>query len=305
MEDKIITTVNKIKQLAEQNPEFKQAMQKLFGNAVPVPSIQSSISISDDVKSIRSALEIRGNKSVSYDFIKEQRLKDQLYIDNLRMENAALNLQEKEIDRFYIFCVNAFYQIENIINYYFHTKYPNIDDLLTVLEESTKNDGEGGRFQFKRSQKEPQEKNVGDIQIFYKINALCNLLFPNDIDVKITLSNLRKVRNEGEHRCQVILSEKDESNKLYLFLQKATFNSVRITLIKVVDTIKQQILNPTPLNTIEGIIKTKLPGACFISYGDKTSPLPSSLFKKVCHLNTGDTIILTMLDNTIVDVATK
>ena len=32
MDEKLITTINKIKLFAEQNPEFNQAMQKLFGN---------------------------------------------------------------------------------------------------------------------------------------------------------------------------------------------------------------------------------------------------------------------------------
>ena len=34
MDEKLIATVNKIKLLAEQNPEFNQTMQKLFGNTV-------------------------------------------------------------------------------------------------------------------------------------------------------------------------------------------------------------------------------------------------------------------------------
>lgn len=305
MDEKIKSTIDKIKLLAEQNSEFNQAMQKLFGNTVSALPIQLECSVSDDIKSIREALGIKANKSISYEFIKEQRLKDQLYIDNLRMENAAFNLQEKEIDRFYVFCVNAFYQIENIINYYFHTKYPNIDDLLTVLEASTKNDGEGGKYQFKRSKKEPLEKNVGDIQIFFKINALCNLLFPNDKDIKLTLSNLRKVRNEGEHRCQIIFTDKDENNKLYVFLKKATFNSIRIALIKVVSSIKQQVLNPIETKIIEGTIKNKLPSACFVSWENKSDRLPNHLLKKVYHLDTGDSVVLTLSDDKIVDVAVK
>ena len=187
-------------------------------------------------------MEIRGYNSIDYSFIKEPRLRDYLNADNLRMENAALNFQEKESERFYSFCVNAFYQVENIVNYYFHKAYPNIEDLLKVIEDATKNDTDGKKsFKFKRAKGEFVEKNVGDIQIFYKINALCNLLFPKDDKIKSTLGNLRKVRNEGEHRCQIIWDEKNEENKLYVFLKKATFNSIRITLKKVVAEVKSQL----------------------------------------------------------------
>ena len=38
MDEKLMSTINKIKQLAEQKPEFKQVMQKLFGNTVSASS---------------------------------------------------------------------------------------------------------------------------------------------------------------------------------------------------------------------------------------------------------------------------
>lgn len=239
MEEKLKSTIDKIVQLAKQNEEFRLEMQRLFGKAVSASPISNYVPISQDISEIRSALEIRGNHSIDYDFIKEKRLREQLLIDNYRMENAALNLREKEIDRFYIFCVNAFYQVENIVNYYFYILYPNISDLLTVIEDATKNDGEKGKYRFDRSK--GQYDNIGDIQIVHKINALCNLLFTNDIPVRATLGNLRKVRNEGEHRCQIIWSEKNEKDKLYVFFKNASFNSIRIVLKKVVSEVRKQL----------------------------------------------------------------
>lgn len=301
MDEKLTGTVHKIKLLAEQNPEFRQEMQRLFGKTVSASPVNGSNDLLSDLTSIREALEIRGNKSISYDFIKERRLREQLYIDNLRMENAALNLKDKELERFYTFCVNAFYQVENIVNYFFHITFPAIDDLLYILEESTKNDGENGKFGFKRSQKEPKEKNVSDIQIFHKINALCNMLFPEDTIFKITLGNLRKVRNEGEHRCQVIYNQKNEKDSLYQFLQKSTFNSVRITLIKLVSSIKEDIQNPKK-EEIVGFIENKLPGTCFISYSGKTKQIPEKFFKKVKHLNKGDKLLIMLSYNILIDI---
>ena len=242
MDEKIKATIEKIVQLSKQNEEFNMEMRKLFGKTVSASTVSNNMGITDDIAAIRAALEIRGYNSIDYSFIKELRLRDYLNADNLRMENAALNFREKESERFYSFCVNAFYQVENIVNYYFHKAYPNIEDLLKVIEDATINDTDGNKsFKFKRAKGEFVEKNVGDIQIFYKINALCNLLFPKDNKLKSTLGNLRKVRNEGEHRCQIIWDEKNEENKLYVFLKKATFNSIRITLKKVVAEVKSQL----------------------------------------------------------------
>ena len=242
MDEKIKATIEKIVKLSKQNEEFNMEMRKLFGKTVSASTVSNSLDVSEDIAAIRAALEIRGYNSIDYSFIKEPRLRDYLNADNLRMENAALNFQEKESERFYSFCVNAFYQVENIVNYYFHKAYPNIEDLLKVIEDATINDTDGKKsFKFKRAKGEFVEKNVGDIQIFYKINALCNLLFPKDDKIKSTLGNLRKVRNEGEHRCQIIWDEKNEENKLYVFLKKATFNSIRITLKKVVAEVKSQL----------------------------------------------------------------
>lgn len=297
--EKIIEHINKIEQYSRKpgNEWLLAELKSRFGNS----NMSDSSRVSDDVAFIRSALCIKANNSITYDFITNQRLKDQLIIDNLRMENAAYNLQEKEIDRFYIFCVNAFYQVENIVNYYFHVSYPQIQDLLTVIENNTQNDGEGGKYQFRRSQTNP-ESNVGDIPVSFKINALCNILFPKDSKIKITLGNLRKVRNEGEHRCQVIYNQKDENNKLYQFLEKATFNNIRIILIKLVSTIKEHLSESNRVEMVQGTIVSMLPGVCFISFDGKRNQLPANLMKKINNLKNGDNILVKLRDKTIVDV---
>ena len=293
MDDKIKKTIEKIKLLANQNPEFAKEMKALFGKSESSSDLPILTSVSSDVSAIRSALEIRATESLKYNFVKVPRLRDQLIIDNLRMENAALNLQEKESDRFYIFCVNAFYQLENIINYYYHVMFPNVNDLLNEIEIATSRDPE--EFQFKRK---GNEKTVVDITVYYKITAICNSLFTDNLQLKMTLNNLRKIRNEGEHRCQVIWERRDESNNLYQFLQTATFNSVRTALLKVVSTIEVVMQE----RVVEGVIKTMLPSICFVLYDDKTEELPNKLFSKIRQLKVGDNIKLTLFANKIVDV---
>lgn len=239
MDAKLKDTINTVVRLCNENAEFGSELRKQLG-------VSSSSDIRDDVKAIREALGIRANNSISYNFIegeKYQRVRDQLLIDNLRMENAALDLSKDENERFYVFCINAFYQIENIVNYYFHSLYPDINTLLDVIEKSTsedKNETTGKSYNFQRN-KQKECKTVGDIDMMYKLNATCNILFPGDKLTKIIFSQLRQVRNEGEHRCMVIMAEHDENNTLYKFFKKNTFNSIRIALIRLVNAIKEAV----------------------------------------------------------------
>ena len=267
MDEKLVATIKKIKTLSQQNHEFAREMRKMFGNPPSASVISTPLEISNDIYAIREALEIRANKSISYDFVKEQRLRDQLIIDNLRMENAVLNLQLTEEERFYSFCINAFYQLENIINYYFYNTFPKIKELVSTIEQYTEQE-KSEYFRYKSTGK---EKNVVDIQIAHKINALCNMFFPEETTLKFKLGNLRQVRNEGEHRSTIILQEKNGTNCLYDFFKKNTFDNVRIILIKTVDAIKENIGKPIVLKTetINTIITSKLASACYIKFKDK------------------------------------
>ena len=297
MDEKLIATVNKIKLLAEQDPEFNQTMQKLFGNTVSASVVNINSTITEDISAIRSALEIRANASLTYSFVINQRLRDQLIIDNLRMENAALNLKEPEADRFYVFCVNAFYQVENILNYFYYTSFPEIDALLKEIEDGTQN--EKNDFKFRRTGK---EQNVGSIPVAHKLNAFFNTYLPEEVSLKWSIGTLRQVRNEGEHRCDIIRQEKDDNNNLYKFFRSKTFNYVRIDLIKFVNAIEHKLKNPDTEEKVESEIKSNLPSACYVLLRGKSVAIPDKLFGKVKNLNNGDKIILTIIGNKINDV---
>ena len=275
-------------------------MQKLFGNTVSASVVNINSTITEDISAIRSALEIRANASLTYSFVRNQRLRDQLIIDNLRMENAALNLKEPEADRFYVFCVNAFYQVENILNYFYYTSFPEIDALLKEIEDGTQN--EKNDFKFRRTGK---EQNVGSIPVAHKLNAFFNTYLPEEGSLKWSIGTLRQVRNEGEHRCDIIRQEKDDNNNLYKFFKSKTFNYVRIDLIKFVNAIEHKLGNPDKKEVLESIIKSKLPSACYVLLRGNSVLLPNKLFAKVRHLNNNDEIILTVSGNKIIDVAAK
>ena len=213
------------------------------------------------------------------------------------MENAALNLQDPEADRFYVFCVNAFYQVENILNYFYHTAFPEVESLLKEIEDATQD--EKNDFRFRRTGK---EQNVGSIPVAHKLNAFFNSYLPEESSLKWSIGTLRQVRNEGEHRCDIIRQEKDENNNLYKFFKFKTFNYLRIDLIKFVNAIEYKLKNPDIEEKIESVIKSKLPSACYVLLREKSVLLPNKLYAKIKHLDNGAKIILTITGNKINDV---
>lgn len=302
MDEKLKSTIDKIVRLSKQNPEFDAELRKRLEITSSANVVSSQMSICDDVHAIRETLEIRAYNSISYDFILakgNQRLRDQLLIDNLRMENAALNLKEKELERFYSFCANAFYQIENVVNFYFSVMFPDIDNLLSFIENATTVDG---KYSFKRNANK-EYKSVSDIKITYKLNAICTTLFPDDKNIKITYSQLRQVRNEGAHRCMVIVKEEhDESNALYRFFQYNTFNSIRIVLIKLVGTIKQEIENVGKIIKKRGVIVNVLPSIAFIKVEGKSLQVSLQQLKNVCNKTANSQIEIIYKNSSIIDI---
>jgi hypothetical protein len=184
--------------------------------------------VNGNIVRIKEFLEINCNQSINYNFIENNFLRNQLEIDNLRMENCCLDLKEKnEEERFYNFCVNAFYQVENLINYHFFMMYPVFEDLLIHIETATK---------FVRS----KEKNLGEIPISSKIFAYGKSYFNQEKDYTgQTLLNLSKVRNNSLHRCTIIKNNESEDSNLFKFFKHNTFSTVRNTLQKFVASIKE------------------------------------------------------------------
>lgn len=275
--EKILEHINNIEHFAQKegNEWLLLELKKRFGR-------ETSTTISQDIKDIRNALNIAGTNSITYNYVSNQILRNQLLIDNLRMENYALDLKTtNESERFYFFCLSAFFQIENMLNYYFYTKFPNINDLLSFIEKTT------GKLQdsFKRSGK---EKNVGDIIIWYKIYCFCVVCFPfseksNDFTYKL-LSDLRLVRNEGLHRCDIIKNDKE--NKLYNFFLHQDFNTIRSLLKKVSDKIESELCHPKGL---EAVITSVLPSAICIKYKNGGTDCIST---KTTNYKVNDTIIV-------------
>jgi hypothetical protein len=190
--------------------------------------------ILQNTEKIKYYLGLEPELSVDYSFIPHKLLRSRLELDNLRMENIKLDIKEKdELKRLYDYIVYSFYQVENCLNYYYHIKYKNFEDLLKHLSEI-----EDTRFN-----PNPIFKDVGDIPIAIKIFSFNKTFFNKKGDYTGSqIDNLRKVRNEGLHRCSIILKEKNHENiHIYNFLKHSTYESVNLTLKKLASVIKDNI----------------------------------------------------------------
>ncbi len=103
-------------------------------------------SIHGELRNIRTALEIKGDFSIDYTFVKELHWRKQLMADNLKMEHCGIrNIGDdgrfnNPKDAFNGFCMYAIFQIELLLNIYFKKRFPNWSDLVTEckLLEGTK-----------------------------------------------------------------------------------------------------------------------------------------------------------------------
>jgi len=222
------------------NEDFTAGLQAMV--------IDGDMDFKTDISEIRKALEMRGDISIDYGFVKDKVVYNQLRVDNLRMENALLNLTLTAKERFTSFCINAFFQVENLINYYYNTIFNNvIADILSEIETETANDGykdkKTGAWKSTAFKRNGWETRVGDIAIEKKLNAFCNKNFPYDPHAGIIdftskdLGALRKIRNNSFHRggAQEPVETNNSSYK--------TENEYRAVLSRLVDMIRSLLKN--------------------------------------------------------------
>lgn len=228
------------------NASVREALRKMLDNI--------------DIRDIRESMHLSGYRSVDYSFIEEDIVRAQLEVDNLRMEDAAKSIKLEEEERFYSFCVNAFFQIENLLNYYFAKAFPDIHDLVKFVEEKS------GQYKHKEDKNgKMKERTVGDIEVVYKIFAFGSTFFPStpsapDFTFKI-LNGLRNVRNEGFHRCQI--AAKEGTSDLAKFFHEHDYSSVRATLKKTAGLIKEDLAKPSE-TSMNLILKNKYDGSVYV-----------------------------------------
>lgn len=229
----LISLIQFVTEIANKNMSFKHELLSSLTGEKSFLDNSTIIDIQKNTKKIVHFLEINPEVSIDYSFISHKLLRTRLELDNLRMENVRYELNEKdEMKRLYDFCINAFYQIENLLNYYYFEKFSRIDYLLNHLENI-----ESTRFRRK------DEKNIGDVTIATKIFSFNRTHFnqnDNTFD-GLNIDNLRLIRNEGLHRCTRIKNIENENKNLHQFIKYATFDSIHCTVNNLAVKISQLI----------------------------------------------------------------
>lgn len=222
--EQIESLIKLVTEIANQpgNEWVQKSLLEKFRYSTPKSnsSVGSSliIDIKNDTNKVVELLEICPECSIDYSFISHKLLRTRLELDNLRMENVRFDLKEKDhMKRIFDFSVNAFYQIENLINYYYYEKYPKIDELLNHLESI-----EGTNFT-----RLTNHKNISDINIASKIFSFNRTFYNLKNEFQgFDIDSLRVIRNEGLHRCTRISKIENENPKLHKFLYYASFDSI-------------------------------------------------------------------------------
>jgi RNA-directed DNA polymerase len=161
---------------------------------------------------------------VDYEFITHMGVRERLISDNLKMEKTLMDKIHDDENKFISFCTAAFHQIENLLNYYYWKRFPEIADLLEFLLANNP--------RFKK-----RHKTIDDAKNrFTKIGALdVNVLVyifekqfyfeagTNASEKKFydrRISKLREIRNDDSHRCSVIELDKEKIISNYKTLQR-------------------------------------------------------------------------------------
>ena len=155
--------------------------------------------LQNEISSIRRIVSLKADISINYEKITNDATKRHLLIDNLSMEQSALDVMANDASSIYNFCSKATLQIENLLNYFYWRRYPNFKDLIELLKLYNTSFHNG---------KEPRK--ISDVELHSKMNAFeQEFHYPFGIqDSKLII--IRKVRNLDSHRCSVLLENYDE-----------------------------------------------------------------------------------------------
>ncbi len=230
--EKLLILINQICQ-EQENTWFKKSLEFKFSS-----SFKSNYNdeVYVNTEKIKNYLSLSPELSIDYSFISHKILRTRLELDNLRMENMRLNLLEKdEFKRFFDYIIFAFFQVENLINYYYFLAFPDINTFLDHLESIEKT-------KFKRN-KYFDYDNVGDITIATKLYSFNKTFFNQRNNFTgFNIDNLRQVRNEGLHRCSVLYQKPlEEYNRIQKFLQKSSYESILNDLSTLTNVVNKQI----------------------------------------------------------------
>ncbi len=187
-------TNEKEEQAPEQETEAEAELEPEPSDGADHSEWQQALrEIKDQLTILQHTTGFKVGPSLTYDGLQEQ-VRQQLVTDNVRMENALLDTSTYERFAeelaFRRFCVFAFYQVEELLNLFYHTKYgDDIEKLRTAWSDARP-----------KVEIDSKVKSLTQISIGSKIFAYTSSTSEGD-----TMQSLRQVRNMEEHRCTTVL----------------------------------------------------------------------------------------------------
>ncbi|MBI9054767.1 MAG: RNA-directed DNA polymerase [Bacteroidales bacterium] len=208
------------------------------------------------------------NYQIDCNYISNKVVQEVLERDNKEMESIPLRSVRINEDNFIAFCTSAFHQIENLLNYFYWRKFPEIEDLLQYIMDYNE------AFHWKSIEKcKKRFPKISKIQIWAKVYIFeKEFYFDKKIPYNKDITILREIRNDDSHRCAVISYNRDgikmdykelkikcmqykeehkknmekssgenileQKYKVIKFLEERNYNSVRRILKGVSDNIK-------------------------------------------------------------------
>lgn len=205
--------------------------------------------IKQDINEIRKALGLRGKQSIDYSFVNEESVRLQLCVDNLRMENAMLNLTISDADRLTTFYTNAHMQAEGLLNYYYSMKFNfDVNAIIQNIQNSTAKSGyfdKEKQWQSKaitiNSEPGKEPKSAESLSYYAKLFAFFEAYKVSNPGLKgidstySNLDSLRKLRNDAFHRGMPI---NDDSGKKPYY---PDYHVIRKDLQLFVELIKENL----------------------------------------------------------------
>ena len=187
MDEKIRSTIQKIKRLAEQNPEFRQEMLRLFGKETV--TLKENVDVGrishiEKYLGLDYYLDFQGS-IIDYSFVKDANVKVRLESDNREMLRFRYGTRSHEID-FNEFCRYAQLQAEMMLNYF----YVRTDSSISAIVDHIL------RYN-KKATIADKVKKIEEISYSAKLWA-----FDNEFQIKVkgVLDHVREVRNNQSHR---------------------------------------------------------------------------------------------------------
>lgn len=189
------------KKKIEQNIDFRNSLGGHIDFLGLVKGHDSSI-----FKMLKQKFEFLNNRC-NYEMIENLEVRKQLIKDNKKMELILFDKVHAEEDNFISFCTSAFHQIENLLNYYYWKRFPEIDDLKLFMLDNNP----AFEYRWKSIERLRWVKKVRD----FDINLLVYLFekeyyFDKKKYYNQEITILREIRNDESHRCSIFHIDKQQ-----------------------------------------------------------------------------------------------